>query len=93
MAFTYKQLAYSLSGKSTYGNIRDVGELTHTTFNILARKMTKIMFGLVGSYEEKIYVLEVIMKNIAIEIAKRSPKVLYKRKIKTVAKEMEIGDL
>jgi len=70
----------------------DVEELTYTKFNILARKMAKIMFGMGGSYEKKIYVLEVIMKNIVIEIAKRSPKVLYNRrnKHKAIAKEKEI---
>jgi len=95
MAFVHKQLASSLSGKSytpTYHNIIDVEELTYTKFNILARKMTKMMFGIGGSYEEQIYVLEVIMKNIVNEITKRSPKVLYKyrNKHKAVAKEKEI---
>lgn len=95
MAFVHKQLASSLSGKSytpTYHNTIDVEELTNTKFNILARKMTKIMFGIGGSYEEKIYVLEIIIKNMVIEIAKRSPKVLYKygNKHKAVAKEKEI---
>jgi len=95
MAFVHKQLASSLSGKSntpTYDNTINVKELTYTKFNILARKMTKMMFGIGGSYEEQIYVLEVIMKNIVIEIAKRSPKVLYKyrNKNKAVAKEKEI---
>eukprot|EP00102_Acyrthosiphon_pisum_P024564 XP_016661774.1 PREDICTED: uncharacterized protein LOC103310055 [Acyrthosiphon pisum] len=95
MAFIHKQLASSLSGKSntpTYHNKKDAEELTYTKFNILARKMTKMMFGIGGTYEEKIYVLEVIMKNIVIEIAKRSPKVLYKyrNKRKVVAKEKEI---
>jgi len=95
MAFVHKQLASSLSGKSytpTYNNIIDVEKLTYTKFNILARKMTKMMFGIGGSYEKQMYVLEVIIKNIVIEIAKRSPKVLYKHKNKqkAVAKENEI---
>lgn len=92
MAFVHKHLASSLSEKSytpTHLNIIDVDELTYTKFNKLSRKMTKMMFGMGGSYEEKIYVLEVIIKNIVIEIAKRSPKVLYKRrnKHKSVAKK------
>jgi len=95
MAFVHKQLASSLSGKAntpTYLNIIDVEELTYTKFNILARKMAKMMFGIGGSYEEKIYVLEVIMKNIVIEIAKRSPKVQYKyrNKHEVVVKKKEI---
>ncbi|KAE9541212.1 hypothetical protein AGLY_004457 [Aphis glycines] len=86
IAFAYKHLASNLSGKSntstSYHNIKDVEELTNTKFNILARKMTKMLFGMGGSYEEKIYVLEVVMKHIVNEIAKRSPKVLYKYKNK-----------
>lgn len=93
MAFVYKQLASSLSGKtftSTHHNLMDVGELTHTKFNILARKMTKMIFGMGVSYDEKVYVLEMIMKNIVIEIANRSPKILYKRKNKHVANSKKI---
>jgi len=96
MAFAYKQLASNLSGKSntstSYHNIKDVEELTHTKFNILARKMTKMLFGMSGSYEEKIYVLEVVMKHIVNEIAKRSPKVLYKykNKHKAISKDTKI---
>jgi hypothetical protein len=95
MEFSYKQLASNLSGKTntfTYHNIKDVEELTQTKFNILARKMTKMVFGMGGSYEEKIYVLEVIMKHIVNEIVKRSPKVLYtyKNKHNAIAKNTKI---
>lgn len=57
-------------------------QLTPGKFNILARKLTKMVFGMGGTYDEKIYVLEIVIKKIAIEIVIRSPKVQYKSKKK-----------
>lgn len=65
-------------------------KLTHGKFNILARKLTKMVFGMGGTYDEKIYVLEVIMEKIGIEITKRSPTVKYKSRKNAVAKEKEV---
>lgn len=58
-----------------YDHVID-GELSRAKFNIFARKITKIVFNMVR-YEEKTHILEIVINKIFIEIAKRSPKVLY----------------
>lgn len=60
----------------------DEGELTRATFNVLARKIAKMVYGMGGCYEEKLYVMEKIMKHMVDVVAKRSPKVLYKNRSK-----------
>lgn len=67
----------------------DEDKLTRVTFNVLARKIAKMVFGMGGCYEEKIYVLEKIMKHMVDVVAKRSPKVLYKSRSKNNALVIE----
>lgn len=68
------------------------GELTRTQFNILARKLTKIVFCMGGSYKEQTHVLGVVVDRIFNEIAERSPKVLYHRMSKKKANRTVIKD-
>lgn len=84
MGFVHKQLASSLSSGKSSSQMHHyvVNDLTRTKFNVFARKLTKMMFGMGGTCEEKIYVLDVIMRTIVIEITKRSPTVLYTHKYK-----------
>lgn len=65
--------------------------LTHDKFHILARKITKMVFGMGGTYDEKVYVMEVVMRKIGEEITKRSPTVLYTRKKVTGKPKMDLS--
>lgn len=97
MGFVYKQLAFSLSSRksstSIHHHVANEKELTRAKFNLIARKITKMAFGMGGTCEEKLYVLDVIMRTIVIEITKRSPKVLYRyeKKIKDDTTKMEFN--
>lgn len=92
MEFVYKQIASTLWKKPKNSmTVHFMDEvLTSSKFNILARKLTKMVFGMGGTYDEKIYVLEVIMKKIAIEISSRSPTVRYESRKNGVAKETKV---
>lgn len=75
MGFVGKRLLSNLSKKS-FDLVRDPQgrQLSVNKFLILARKITKIVFDMEYTREERIYVLDVIMSKIACEIAGRCPR-------------------
>lgn len=99
MTIVKNRLAASLSGKYHLGkhHSTELEKLTRMTFNIFARKITKMVFGMGGSYDEKIYVMDIIITKIGDEIAKRSPSILYykhgRKQNADVTKKTEAVDL
>lgn len=86
MTFVGKRLASVLSKKS-FAPVIDPPScrLTDNKFIVLARKMTKIVFGMDYTREEQIYILDMTMGKIVDEITQRSPRVMYKKKRNTAS--------